>query len=94
MQIGSHSFATADEAKQFVRAILAKYPFGTRVTDPEDENFLAQLIKRNPEFERRFSPGIESIEVVRNPSQKATELRVTPSGGTAQHIPWVLCVLH
>ena len=94
MEIGNHTFATADEAKQFVRGILAKYPFGTKVTDPSDEHFLEELLRRFPDYQRRFSSGIESIEVVRNPSQKATELRVTPLGGTAQHIPWVLCVLH
>ncbi len=93
LRIANQTFSTGDEAKQFVRHLLAKYEIGTEITEDADLKFLLELLKRHPEYAEKFSEGSKKIRVVRNPAQKATELEVETSAGRRIRTPWVICVL-
>lgn len=91
MQIGEKRFPDGEAAKHFVRGLLAKYPMGSRVGEPEDHAFLLELVKRHPDFRNEWLDDLESIEVVRNRRKRATELRLVRAGGTATQVGWVHC---
>ena len=93
IRIGGHSFVDLEQAKHFVRQLLSKYVMGSRVSDPDDIDFLTQLIRRHPEFDAKFSSGIRAYKVVRNPAQKATELEIQRDDGGIVCTPWVVCLL-
>lgn len=93
IQIAGLQFIDLEQAKHYVRQLLARYPVGTHVSDPDDIKFLGDLIRRHPEFQAKFAAGIRAYRVVRNPAQKATELEIYREDGEVVRTPWVVCLL-
>ena len=92
MEFGKWKFASSDEARYYIRELLAKYPVGSNVTDPEDVKFLTELLKHHPEFDAKCKGGVDTIRVVRNKKKKATELEVRSKEGECAAMSWLPCL--
>jgi len=62
IEIGACCFATQDAAKSFIRAMLARYAPGDRVSD-KDAAFLTALLARHPCCDEKVGAGVDHFEV-------------------------------
>ena len=60
INIGEKVFKTKAESRDFVKAILNKYPLQNSL-DTVDFEFICELLKRHPEYDKKFGVGINEI---------------------------------
>ncbi len=60
--INDKTFKTKTELKDFVKAILNKYELNKAI-DTIDLQFISELLKRHPEYDRKIGIGIKAIVV-------------------------------
>lgn len=60
--IGDNVFKTKNDLKNFTKSILNKYSFNSPI-DTIDYNFICELLKRHPEYDRKVGSGIKSIVI-------------------------------
>lgn len=92
VRIGSQTFAGIDEARYFIRELLAKYPIGTAITNPDDAAFLADLLRRHPVLGEKLAGGFRALVVVRNRKRKATEVKAELPDGSTESFGWIDCL--
>lgn len=66
--VGHRSFALKKDAEDACRELLYRYPPGSRVTSPDDEQFLLDLLDLHPERSDKVGCGVAYFEVRVNPT--------------------------
>lgn len=84
-------FNSQDEARAYVRNLLAKYPRGTYVTDPKDIEFLNSLVKRHHQAERKIGSGIKHFISERGMANSFS-LYILRIDGSVIDISYVHCI--
>ncbi|WP_422934949.1 DCL family protein [Sinomonas sp. P47F7] len=72
--VGDRSFPSKTKALEEIRRIWNVYDVGEPVTDPEDEDFLYNLVLMRPDPEEKLGPGIDYFKVV-NPRDSGAWVR-------------------
>src|SRR5262249_30112737 len=65
--VGRRSFALKKDAEDACREVLYRYPPGSRVTSPDDEQFLLDLLDLHPQRSEKVGRGVAYFEVRTNP---------------------------
>ena len=91
IEIGGRCFATQDAAKVFVRAMLARYAPGDRVTD-EDGAFLTVLLARHPCCEEKVGAGVDHFEVARVSRYSTKGFYLFRRDGSSTDFSFIRCV--
>ncbi|MCY9785160.1 DCL family protein [Nocardiopsis sp. EMB25] len=81
--VGGRWFPSKTAAKAECKRILHHYEIGTSVTEPEDEQFLLDLVQMHSDPPRKIGPGIERFEVRANPQYpRSRSFFIIRTGGT------------
>lgn len=89
--IQGKEFKNKEEIKKYVRSIVDSYTDNTWL-NPEDFNFIMEIIKLHDEAESKIGPGIAGIWIKKNYPYMTRGFWITRTDGTITDFSWVKCI--
>jgi hypothetical protein len=90
--IGTLEFATAGEAKEHVRGLVARYADGDTANEA-DSVFLRDLLELHPRCEEKIGAGVRSFKIDRNPEYTNTRtIFVVRADNSETDFSWPKCI--
>ena len=92
VRIGSHTFNSKKQAKEYIRSIFSRYDEGETITGGDD-NFLRDLILLHPEADQKIGSGVRSFVTRSEPIWKKTRHFVLiRSDGSSTDFSFLSCL--
>jgi len=92
INIGDKTFKTKAESKEFIKTILNKYELLTPI-DTIDFQFISELLKRHPEYERKVGSGINVIVIKMDGNWGKTRcFHIQRTDGTETDFSYINCI--
>jgi hypothetical protein len=89
VQIGDRVYRTKKDATAAIREVLYRYPVGATL-NPEDAQFIAQLLLEHPEAKDKILCGVASFQIEQNGPTRGFWL--TRTDGTRTDFSYVSCL--
>jgi hypothetical protein len=91
--LGGVAYTTKISIRKRCREVASKRAAGQRIVDPNDHQFMLDLLGRHPDAARKIGPGVEAFEVYYPPPYEAHKgTLIVRVGGEKIDFGWGACI--